>query len=173
MHLIRRSKRVLIYSTDREWLLLTVNAGSKLSSRRYEILDMKNENRAAMSMLNWDIVTFFSLYETCSSTYSLISWVNFSHFYNSCVVCLLVNFGAKSSSEKSLRRLMLFNEWSYRSTDIRRYYTRVWWSRSVSNPVLLIPTYIKTWDWCFQVVLRCFHALVLVFLLVFLLYVSS
>lgn len=70
------------------------------SRRRYEILDMKNENRAAMSMLNWCIVTFFSLYETCSSTYSLISWVNFSHFFNSCVVCLLVNFGAKSSSEK-------------------------------------------------------------------------
>lgn len=89
-----------IYITDREWLLLTVNAGNKLSSRRYEILDMKNENRAAMSMLNWYIVTFFSLYETCSSTYSLISWVNFSHFFNRCVVCLLVNFGAKSSSEK-------------------------------------------------------------------------
>lgn len=30
MHFIRRSKRALIYSTDREWLLLTMNAGNKL-----------------------------------------------------------------------------------------------------------------------------------------------
>ena len=157
-----------------------MNARSKLRNIRCEKqepccdVDAELRYRAAVSLLlssKWR--TFFSTYETRSSTYSLISRVNFSHFFNSCVVCLLVNFGAKSSWEKSLGRPMLFNEWSHRSTDIRRYYTRVWWSRSVSNPVLLIPTYIKTWDWCFQVVLRCFHALVLVFLLVFLLYVSS